>query len=119
MGLFIGLLGQFFTSNHFVGEVFSADPGYGSGVTFGSFFFRGGSGSLARATPLFGYGINAFTTGNPFGGTNLLEVSRGRDFRALSKGVKLSRCSTCDMNPQSNGELRSCAPKKRSKYFRP
>ena len=39
MGLFIGLLGQFFTSNHFVGEVFSADPGYGSGVTFGSFFF--------------------------------------------------------------------------------
>ena len=27
--------------------------------------------------------VNALTTGNPFGGTNLLEVSIGRDFGAL------------------------------------
>ena len=34
------------------------------------------------------WGVNALTTGNPFLGTNVLEVSVGRDFGAL-KGLRI------------------------------
>ena len=50
-------------------------------LSFGHHFF------CAIANDSSEWPINAFTTGNPFFFTNLLEVSTGRDFGAL-KGVK-------------------------------
>ena len=47
--------------------------------------FWGSKGVISSLDELFTF-INAFTTGNPFGRTKLLEVSTGRDFGAL-KGL--------------------------------
>ena len=87
MGLFIGLLGQFFTSNHFVGEVFSADPGYGSGVTFGSFFFAVARGHSRERPPCSVMVLTPSQLETLLGGQTYLKLVEGGILGLFLKGL--------------------------------